>query len=90
MKKVKEQFIKSYVDKITKTDIESFATSNDIPLVSEEIDILYDTLKKNWKVFLYGNPTPIFNELKTKLAPTTFEKGVELFYAMKKKYQSFL
>lgn len=87
---MKEQFIKNYVDKITKCDIEKFANANNIRLVSEEIDILYDNLKKNWKVFLYGNPTPIFNELKTRLAPTTFEKGVELFYAMKQKYQSFL
>lgn len=90
MKRVKEQIIQSYVNKITKTDIGKFATSNDIPLTEEEIDILYATLKKNWKVFLYGNPTPIFSELKTQLAPTTFEKGIELFYAMKQKYQSFL
>lgn len=87
---MKEQFIKSYIEKITKTDIENFAASNDITLTMEETEILYAHLKKNWKVFLYGNPTPIFDELKTKLAPTTFEKGVELFYAMKQKYQSFL
>lgn len=87
---MKEQFIQSYVAKITPKDIDSFAKANDIPLTNEETDILYATLKKNWRVFLYGNPTPIFSELKTKLAPTTFEKGVELFYAMKQKYQSFL
>lgn len=87
---MKEQFIQKYVEKITKEDIRMFATSNSVSLCDEEIDILYMELKKNWKVFLYGNPTPIFSELKTKVSPTTYEKGVELFYTMKQKYQSFL
>lgn len=87
---MKEQFIEKYVDKITKEDIKKFGISNQVMLCDEEVDILYAELKKNWKVFLYGNPTPIFNELKTKLSPTTYEKGVELFYSMKQKYQSFL
>lgn len=87
---MKEQLLQKYVEKITKEDIVHFSISNNISLCDEEVDILYETLKKNWKVFLYGNPTPIFSELKTKLAPTTYEKGVELFYTMKQKYQSFL
>ena len=38
----------------------------------------------------FQNPTPIFKELKTKLNSDTYEKGVELFFSMKQKYQSFL
>ncbi len=87
---MKEQLIEKYVDKISKEDIKRFGNSNSIFLCDEEVDILYTELKKNWKVFLYGNPTPIFSELKTKVSPTTYEKGVELFYTMKQKYQSFL
>ena len=87
---MKEQILQKYVEKITKDDIKKFANSNSISLCDDEINILYEELKKNWKVFLYGNPTPIFNELKTKLSPTTYEKGIELFYIFKQKYQSFL
>ena len=87
---MKEQFIQKYVDKITKEDIIRFGISNGVSLCDEEVDILYENLKKNWRVFLYGNPTPIFSTLKTKLAPTTYEKGIELFYSMKQKYQAFL
>lgn len=87
---MKERFIASYVDRLTKEDILSFASANKISLSDEELEVLYDALKKNWKVILYGNPTPIFNELKSHLSVTTFEQGIELFYTMKQKYQSFL
>ncbi|MCI8445974.1 MAG: DUF2624 family protein [Bacilli bacterium] len=87
---MKEQFIGNYVKKITKEDIVLFAKKNNIELDEKEVDILYEQLQKNWKVFLYENPTPIFKELKTKLNSDTYEKGVELFFSMKQKYQSFL
>lgn len=87
---MKEQIIGSYISKITKQDIISFALSNEISLEQQEVDILYETMKKNWKIFLYGNPTPILSELKNVLHPDTYEKGIELFFKMKQKYQSFL
>lgn len=87
---MKEQFISNYIKKITKQDIILFAKKNSVTLVENEVNILYEQLQKNWKVFLYGNPTPIFNELKTKLNNDTYEKGIKLFYEMKQKYQSFL
>ncbi len=87
---MKELLIQSYVDKITKDDIALFARSKNIILESKELDVLYDTLKKEWKKILYENPTPVFKDLKTKLNETTYEQGIELFYEMKQKYQSFL
>ncbi len=87
---MKERFIQNYVDKITKDDIALFARSKGIVLETKELDILYDTLKKEWKKMLYENPTPVFKDLKTKLNETTYEQGIELFYEMKQKYQSFL
>ena len=68
---MKERFIQNYVDKITKDDIALFARSKGIVLETKELDILYDTLKKEWKKMLYENPTPVFKDLKTKLNETT-------------------
>lgn len=87
---MKERFIQNYVNHITKEDILLFAQKNNVLLKKEEVDILYFHLKKNWRVFLYGNPTPIFTTLKAQLSPTTYDKGIQLFYEMKQKYQSLL
>lgn len=87
---MKERFIQNYVDKITKEDIRAFANKNGIMLSDNEIAILYPILKKEWKAFLYSDPTPILNDLKTKLSSTTYEKGIELYLVMKEKYQSLL
>lgn len=85
-----EKMIENYINKITKNDILNYASLKQITLSNEEVELLYDTIKKKWRVLLYENPTPIFNDLKTKLNSTTYEKGIELYYQMKQKYQSFL
>lgn len=85
-----EQIIQNYINKITKKDIENFAISNEIFLTEKELAVLFMTLKEDWKELLYGDPEKILQDLKMKLEPNTYQKGIELFYKMKKKYQSFL
>lgn len=87
---MKELWIQNYIDKITKEDIIWFAKNNNIILQNNEVNILYQTLKKDWKVFLYGDPSSIWKELELKLSAENFEKGMNLFRVMKQKYQSFL
>ena len=43
---MKEMFIKKYVDMLTKEDILKFASLNNVELSSNEVDIIYNAIKK--------------------------------------------
>ena len=48
---MKEQILQKYVEKITKDYIKKFANSNSISLCDDEINILYEELKKKLESF---------------------------------------
>ncbi len=66
-----EKLIHSYVGRLTKEDIVSFASSNNISLTSEEVDIIYKEIKENWKQLLY-NPKPVFERVQKQVSPSTY------------------
>ena len=85
-----EKLILSYVDKITKEDIVNFGIKNGITLNNEQTEYIFYQVKNNWRTFIYGNPTEIFNELKTKFDINTYQKIKQLYFELKNKYQSYL
>lgn len=84
-----EKFIINYVEKLRKEDITDFALKYNINLNNTEIDFIYINIKKNWRELIYGNPTPIFNELK-KISHSNYQKIEELYIEFKNKYQNYL
>lgn len=84
------KLIESYMLKLSPNDVEKFAKNNGIFLTTEETSILYQTIKKNWYTIIYGDVKPIFNEIRPKLKPQTYQKAEELFFYFKQKYQKFL
>lgn len=84
------KLIENYVNKMTISDVKNFALSNNINLNNTELDIVYNTIKKNWYTLIYGDYTSIFNNIKDKFDTDTYKKIEELFFYFKNKYQKFL
>ncbi len=77
-------FIREYIKKITEEDIYNFALKEGITLMENEEKIIYVYLKNYWQVFLNEDSTFLFEELKGKLSPKTYEKIIELYNKYKK------
>lgn len=82
--------IQKHVEKLTKEEIEAFAIQHGITLKEEETEVFLFYIKRNWKTILYGNPKRIFEEVKPKLEPKTYQKMIELYQFFKEKYQNYL
>lgn len=85
-----EKLIIKYIDKITREDIINFANQNNATLNKDEVELIYYHTKKNWREIIYGNPEPIFNDLKNQLSSNNYEKAIELFNEFKQKYKYYL
>lgn len=82
--------IKNYISKITTKDIDSFARKNNIELTKEEIKIIDNYIKNDWKTIIYGNSENILNELKQKLDNEKYQKIEKLYIESKNKYKNYL
>lgn len=76
--------IKEYIKKITEEDIYNFALKEGINLLNNEVKTLYVYIKNYWQVFLNEDSTFLFEELKEKLEPKTYDKMIELYNKYKK------
>lgn len=77
--------ISEYVKRLTKDDVNNFALKQGVSLTDEELDIIYNYVKKDYKTVIYGNPRVILDELKTKVKPFTYSK-IENLYQQFKRY----
>ncbi len=78
-------FIKKYIDKLTKQDIMNYATSKEIYLSKEEIDIIYNTIKTKWIDFINGNQSQILEELKPHISQKTYQEIINIYTRYKNK-----
>ena len=78
-------FIKKYIDKLTKQDIMNYATSKEIYLSKEEIDIIYNTIKTKWIDFINGNQSQILEELKPHISQKTYQEIINIYTKYKNK-----
>jgi len=74
-----ELIIKRYVERLTINDIYLYAEKQGVNLQEKDAKIIYDYIKKYWEIFYKGNPTNLFNDLKSKLDPIVFNKIIELY-----------
>ena len=77
--------IKKYVDNLTKEDILSFSKKEGITLKENELDIIYECIKNDWRTFYYGNPREKLNELKSLLSDEAYKKIEKLYIEAKEK-----
>lgn len=79
-----EKMINSYVNKLTKNDIIKFADKNNITLTNDEIDIIFNTIKKDWQDLLH-NPNKVFNNIKSKVSLNTYNNIIYFYDLYSKK-----
>ena len=75
---MKEFIIKQYIDKITKKDVYDFGLKNNITLNNNNLDIIYNCIKKDWKQIVFGDVTPIL--IKLKIYIISLKKNIKIFY----------
>ena len=75
-----------YIDKLTLNHINNYAKNQNIVLINNEDEILFDFIKKNYKI-LYESEynEDIIKELKCKLSLNTYEKVNSLYKEAKEK-----
>ena len=78
--------IEQYINKLTKEDINKFAVSRGIKISENDLNIIYNHLKKDYKTFIYGNQRVILDELKKEVEPGTYNQIELLFLQYKDKF----
>ena len=87
---MKEKIIQRYVDMLTKEDIVKFASTQNEILTNNEVDFLYNIIKKEWKTVICGDYQVILNQYKDNLSVDKWSKIENLILEYKEKYKSFL
>lgn len=81
--------ISEYVNRMQKQDVNNFALKQGITLDNEELDIIYNYIKNNYKTLIYGNPKVILEEIKHQVKPLTYNKIENLYMQFKDKIDNF-
>jgi len=80
-----EILIKEYVNKLTEEDIKKYANKYNIEITDNEVKVLYLYAKNYWKEFYKGQCDDLFDELKEKLNPNTYNIVYKLYLDAKSK-----
>ena len=81
--------ISEYVNRMQKQDVNNFALKQGITLDNEELDIIYNYIKNNYKTLIYGNPKVTLEEIKYQVKPLTYNKIENLYMQFKDKIDNF-
>ena len=81
--------IEDYIRRLNISDIERFSLKQGITLDKEELDIIYNYIKKDYKTIIYGNPKDILIDIKNKVKPLTYNKIENLYEKFKDKIDLF-
>ncbi len=81
--------IEDYVKRLSKSDVKRFALKQGITLDTEEIDIIYNYIKKDYKTIIYGNPKDILINIKSKVKPLSYNKIEAVYEKFKDKIELF-
>ncbi|MDD2435086.1 MAG: hypothetical protein PHO63_02405 [Bacilli bacterium] len=87
---MKDKLIVDYINKLSIRDVDDFAKKNGVTLKSQELELVHKIIKHQWRTILYGNPNPIFDELKQKTDPNTYNKIINLYSQFKNKMTNYL
>ncbi|MCM1052726.1 MAG: hypothetical protein NC483_01940 [Ruminococcus sp.] len=82
--------IKRYMANLTKDDINNFATSKNVVLNTEELDFIFEFVKKNWEQVLNNPKLLNLDRYKNRFNEENFIKIKKLFNEYSAKYQNFL
>ena len=82
--------VDKYMQNLTKNDVNNFALKKNINLADDELDLIYNFVKKNYKEIL-KNPTLFdINRFESKFHGDNFTKIKKVYLEYFSKYQKFL
>ena len=87
---IKDALISQYINRLNYKDIDDFAKSHGITLKNNEIEIVYNHIKKDWRTIIYGNPRGILDDIKNQFDSLTYSKIESLYTFFRNKYQNQL
>ena len=77
-------FIYEYINRLRRDDVLKFCSLKGINISDNEIDIIYDYIKHDYKRF-FNNPTEVLDEIKVKVNDNTFSEIMKLYNKYKNK-----
>lgn len=77
-------FIYEYINRLRRDDVLKFCNLKGINISDNEIDIIYDYIKHDYKRF-FNNPTEVLDEIKVKVSDNTFKEIIKLYDKYKNK-----
>ncbi len=78
------------MNKLSENDIDMFAIKVGITLTDKERSVVYEAIKEKYQILLYGDPKPVFENIKSKLSIENYNKLYTLYYEYMEKYKSYL
>lgn len=81
--------ITEYINKLKKEDINNYAQKQGIKLDKEELDIVYNYIKTNYKNIIYYPIEKTLSEIKYKVKPLTYSEIEELITKYKNIIDNF-
>ena len=84
------KIIENYINNLNKNDIILFANKNNINLSNKELDYIYNTIKKDYKLLLSDNYNIIFKNASNVIAHDKLKKIYNLFLDYRNKYINYL
>lgn len=83
------EFVYEYVRRMTKRDLETFALREGIVLDNNELSILYDYIKTNYKKIIDDDSENTLKEVKSMVKSKTYDKILALYDKFKEKIDNF-
>lgn len=76
--------IRKYISKLDRNTINNFALKNKIKLTTDELEIIYNSIKNDYEEFLSSDFYKYMEQYKKKLSENVYNKIVELYEKYKK------
>jgi hypothetical protein len=85
-----ERIIKIKINNLTIEELKKLNINNNLNLNNQELNYLYEIIKKDWNNFLYKDPNPILKNIKNNINQESYNKLYNLYIYYKNKYQNYL
>lgn len=79
------KLVEKAISNLTTQDLETFANKHNLSYTKDELIIIYQFIKYNYKELLNQN-IKVFEEIKNKINPNLYKKLLVLYIEYKQKY----
>ncbi len=81
---MKIELIKSYINKLTKDDIVRYLNKENVPASSDEVDLIYNSIKNDFDYVLNNDFLSYLEKYKSRLNSNLYQKIIEKYNEYKK------